>query len=161
MSANTFAKFVPSPIWYATAGCQRSYAFWMLFSPPFSLWFSASLCWAGCFNFKCYKKRSNLRFMIKYWKALQTSVDNTFNRFDVLFACFTTSEQIVHFEVPTTSVDLVKKCHTALLRHFPASKFPDEEAFASRSLLAKIAFQMWIAFGIDLVVYNNYTYSMY
>ena len=36
MSANTFAKFVPSPISYATAGCQRSYAFWMLFFPPFS-----------------------------------------------------------------------------------------------------------------------------
>ena len=110
------------------------------FFSSFFLWFSASLCWAGCFNFKRYKKRSNLRFMIKYWKALQTSVDNTFNRFDVLFACFTTSEQIVHFEVPTTSVDLVKKRQTALLRCFPASKFPDEEAFASRSLLAKIAF---------------------
>ena len=88
-------------------------------------------------------------------------MDNTFNRFDVLFACFTTSEQIVHCEVPTTSVDLVKKCHTALLRRFPASKFPDEEAFASRSLLAKITFQLRIAFGIDLVIYNNYNYSMY
>ena len=67
----------------------------------------------------------------------------------------------MHCEVPTTSVDLVKKCHTALLRRFPASKFPDEEAFASRSLLAKIAFQLRIAFGIDLVIYNNYNYSMY
>ena len=69
-------------------------------------------------------------------------MDNTFNRFDVLLACFTTSEQIVLCEVPTTSVDLVKKCHTALLRRFPVSKFPNEEAFASRSLLAKIAFQL-------------------
>ena len=48
----------------------------------------------------------------------------------------------MHCEVLTTSVDLEKKCHTALLRCFPASKFPDEEAFASRSLLAKIAFQL-------------------
>ena len=69
-------------------------------------------------------------------------MDNTFNRFEVLFACFTKSEQIVHFEVPTTSVDVVKKGHTALLRRFPASKFPDEEAFASRLLIAKIAFQL-------------------
>ena len=67
-------------------------------------------------------------------------MDNTLNRFDVLFACFTTSEQIVHCEVLTTSVDLVKKYQTALLRCFPASNFLDEEAFASRSLLAKIAF---------------------
>ena len=69
-------------------------------------------------------------------------MDNTLNRFDVWFTCFTTSEQIVHCEVLTTSVDLVKKCHTALLRRFPVSKFPDEEAFASKSLLAKIAFQL-------------------
>ena len=48
----------------------------------------------------------------------------------------------MHCEVLTASVDLVKKCHTALLRRFSASKFPDEEAFASRSLLAKIAFQL-------------------
>ena len=48
----------------------------------------------------------------------------------------------MHCEVLTTSVDLVKKCHTALLRRFPVSKFPDEEAFASKSLLAKIAFQL-------------------
>ena len=64
-------------------------------------------------------------------------MDNTLNRFDVLFACFTISDQTVHCEVPTTSIDLVKKCHTALLRRFPASKFPDEKVFASRSLLAK------------------------
>ena len=39
--------------------CRLSVVLCLLdaFSSSSFLWFSASLCWAGCFNFKCYKRK--------------------------------------------------------------------------------------------------------
>ena len=66
MSANTFAKFVPSPIWYAAAGCQRSYASRMLFLPPLSSGFQLPCAEPGVLISNAIKENmNNLQFMIK------------------------------------------------------------------------------------------------
>ena len=67
MSANTFAKFVPSPIWYAAAGCQRSFASWMLFLPPLSSCFQLPCAEPGVLISNAVKENmNNLQFMIKH-----------------------------------------------------------------------------------------------
>lgn len=52
-------------------------------------------------------------------RLLTKSKSYTLNRLEVLFACLTISEQIVHWDIPTFS-DLIKYCQTALLWRLPS-----------------------------------------
>ena len=66
MLVNTFAKFVPSPTWYAAAGCQRSYASWMLFL-PLSSGFQLPCAEPGVLISNAIKENmNNLQFILQY-----------------------------------------------------------------------------------------------
>ena len=66
MSANTFAKFVPSPM-CAAAGCQRSYASWILFLPTLSSCFQLPCAEPGVLISNAIEENmNNLQFVIKH-----------------------------------------------------------------------------------------------